>query len=324
MVSPFHPGWRHVAGNRFPLKHLADALSLAQIVIRGGAVMREPVPFSRRLDCIRFFFEPESIRNLYVAPSRSGSIWSLLGMALAVDLHLGGDGSYENEGGDFWPRGGLNYRYLDWRVPTGAVYRLYERQGGPVFGEQMMFHGRLPYSKLRCARLKDMKIVLITRSILAALDSRFHKFVAASNRPDVTLDDERSFDWDRYLSDAIEFHNSWGDVLAWHPNIRHFRFEDMKADPVGTHRDILGFWGHDIPRACLAESFRRISKKEMAKHLTPGQQDPNVRISNRNDAERGRISKPLKDHIVMRLNRELAHPMGYDYNDDRGHYVNYD
>ena len=193
-----------------------------------------------------------------------------------------------------------------------------------MVGEQMMLHGRLPYSKLRCARLKTMKIVLVTRSILATLDSRFHKFITTSDRPGVTLDDERSFDWDRYLSDAIEFHNSWGDVLSWHPNIRHFRFEDMKADPIGTHRDILNFWGYDIPRSCLAESFRRISKKEMATRFAPGEQGRAVRVSTRSRAERGRISKPLKDHIVARLNRELIHPMGNDYNDDRGHYVNYE
>ena len=104
-----------------------------------------------------------------------------------------------------------------------------------------------PYFRIRCAQLKNMKIVVSTRSIPETLESRYFKQMTDPDLPAVSPGDEDSFDWDKYLADAIEFTNSWGDVLTWHRSIRHYRYEDLKADPVECHKEILDFWGFDVP-----------------------------------------------------------------------------
>ncbi len=304
----------HVLGNRFPIKHAWDAAAVLKILLGG----------QRRLACLRFYFESAGVRNLYAIGSRSGMVWSLLGMSLAWDLANGGDGEYRSDGDMFWPTRGLNHMRFDWRVATGEFERMYEWRDGPVFGEHWLWVGRLPYYRLRSARLKEMGIVLVTRSILAALDSRFHKFVTSGAKKEVSLDDERSFDWDRYLSDAIAFHNSWGDVLAWHPKILHLRYEDLKRDPVTTHMEMMAFWGKKSPRECVKEAFRRVTKKEMLKRMPMDRSDNVVRVSTRPESERGKFSEDLKNHLRGRLERELIHTLGYDYNTDTGHFINYD
>ncbi len=316
-------GTLQIALNRFPLKHAWDALALAQIMVRGDLQYQRPLSFGKRLECLRFYFTAEGIDRLYVAPSRAGTIWTRLGLELALDLAGGGDGEYVSEG-EFFPRRGLSHRYFDWRVPTGVLDEICRRSDGPAFGEQLFFHARLPYSRVRSARLKKMRIVLVTRSILASLESRFFKFAALSGHPEVILEDENTFEWDRFLTNHMDFFNSWGDVMGWHPNIRHFKFEDLKADPVGTHKEILDFWGFDVPEDCVAEGFRRVSKKEMLKRMPADERARNVRISTRGAERRGIISEARRRHIVDRLKRELIFDFGYDYENDAGYGVAYD
>lgn len=125
-------GLKHIALNRFPLKHARDFLSLAQILVRGDVVYQEPLSFKKRLECIRFYFSADGIRRLQVAPGRAGSRWLQLGVALALDVANGGDGEYDFENEVFYPRDGLTCQRLDWRVPTGAAEKMHARTGGPT------------------------------------------------------------------------------------------------------------------------------------------------------------------------------------------------
>lgn len=317
------PGWKHLALNRFPLKHIWDSLSLVQILVRGEPNYRRSLSFKQKLDCMKFYFSADGIRRLQVAPPRSGNRWGQFGLALALDLANGGDGEYTFENNVFFPRDGLICQRLDWRVPIGDTEREHYRTGGPVLGTQYYFVSHNAYFYVRSAVLKKMKIVVVTRSILAILESRYLKFANGPYHPEVTMDDEDSFDWDSSLTRVIEFFNSWGDVMRWHPNIRHYKYEDLKADPVRTHSEMFDFWGLNIPEDCIAEGFRRASKKEMLKRMPPAH-PARSSISTRGSDQRGIISDDRKRYIIDRLNRELIFDFGHNLDDETEYGVAYD
>ncbi len=318
------PQTLHTALNRFPLKQGWDGLSLAQILLRGDLIYGEPLSLARRLSCLGFYFSPGVSNRLYVVPPRSGTTWGQLGMELALDLAAGGDGEYSFENNRFWPRDGRNSQLLDWRVPSATMDREFHRPGGPLLGTQYFWQSRDPYFRIRCARLKTMRIVFVTRSIFATLESGYFKLAGSPVAPNITFDDEDSFDWDFHLTRAIEFFNSWADVLTWHPSVRHFRYEDLKADPVAGHKEMLEFWGLPVPEECIAEGFRRASKKEMMKRLPRRLEDENLRLSTRGTDRRGVISASRRQFIANRLQRELISDYGYDFSADCDYGVAYD
>jgi hypothetical protein len=309
---------------RFPVKHTWDALSLLQILLRGDVADGHPLTLRKRLECIRFYIFADGTRRLYAATHRAGTKWIELGLALALDLAEGGDGEYEFAGDWYYPRSGLTTQRLDWRVPTGAWEAAHRRETGPTLGTRRYFATHIPYSKLRSAQVKNMRIVVITRSILASLESLFQKLAASSDHPEVRIDDESSFDWDRYLGEIIDFYNSWGDVMTWHPAIRHFRYEDLKAAPVDGHKEMLAFWGFDVPEECIAEGFRRASKKEMLKRMNPNSEEANIRVSVRGTEKRGIITDDRLRFIAARLDRDLVHDFGYDITKDRNYGIAYE
>jgi hypothetical protein len=305
---------RQVAANHFPVKHAWDALALGRIVL-GGDPYGGPAPdWKTRLECFRFYFHTGGVRRLHVAQPRSGHLWSELGMALAIDLARGGDGEYTIEDELFYPTNGIVYRRLDWRIPTGAADAMYHRHSGPATAPPIYYHSRNPYFRIRSAQLKNMKIVVLVRSILDSLESRYVKFALALHIPEVTLDDDRSFGWDDAISRSINFFNSWGDVLQWHPNIMLCKFEDLKTDEVGRHKKILDFWGFDVPEDCIAEGFRRASKVEMKKRMPAHLREASLQVAERDKSQRGSLSESRKRHIIDRLSRELVYDLGYEFN----------
>ncbi len=303
--------------NHFPLKHAYDAAALAKVLIRGDIYYGRSVGLGARLKCIDYYFRADGCDRLFAALFRSGSLWSELGVRLAIDLARGGDGEYTYKGGLYFPRDGLAYRRLDWRVPLGLDDEAFQDQrgdDGPAFGPLLYHHSRHPYFRIRSARLKKMKIVVLTRSILDVMESRYVKFRKQSLRAGTPITDENMFDWDNALTRAIEFYNSWGEVLTWHPSILHVRYEDLKADEVGGHREVLKFWGFDdVPDDCIAEGFRRASKKEMAKRMPQTDSDTDFRAAKRSESDRGSLSDDRKQRIIGRLQRELRYDMGYTY-----------
>lgn len=302
--------------NRFPLKHAWDTLSLAKILLRGPAIYGEPLNFRQRMDCLKFYFHANGVRRMHAMLPRTGSHWSELGLTLAIDLANGGDGEYTYENGLYWPRDGLASRRLDWRVPTGKVEIAQHRPNGPALDEHLFYHSRNPYYRIRCAQLKKMKIVVLTRSLIISLIARYIKHKRDPDHPEGILDSDDSFDWDSFLTEGIEFNNSWGDVLTWHPNIRLYRYEDLVKDPVSLHKEILDFWGFDVPEECVAEGFRRATVEEMKKRMSPEDRAKSVRVPQTVRNHDTLLSKERKKYIIDRLNSEIIYSFGYKYDYD--------
>lgn len=306
----------HIAANRFPIKHIWDSLALAQVLSRGNVVTRQSLTPRQRFDCLKFYFSANGQSRLLVATPRSANRWTHLGIALAFDLANGGDGEYQFENGHFYPTKGLTAHRLDWRIPTGEAEVMYHRPNRPSMGEILYYVSHNAYFQIRSACLKKMKIVVVTRSIFDIMESRYLKFVAAGN--------EDGFDWESMLNRLIEFYNSWGDVMRWHPQIRHYRFEDLKVDPVNNFKDMLSFWGYEVPEDCLAEGFRRASRQEMIKKGGAQETGGSKHVSGRSKDQRGILSEARKAWIVDRLKQELIHDFGYEFDYDTKYGILYD
>jgi hypothetical protein len=304
---------QYVAGNRFPIKQVRDALALARVCLTGQASMPTPLPVRERMKCLRFYFHADGIRRLFSVSNRSGARWIQLALELALDLAAGGDGEYVYENDHFYPRHGMMFQRLDWRVPTGEWESQHARTTGPAMAPEKCFVTHNPFYRVRTNQVMNMKTIVVTRAIPAILLSLHSKFGRAAQRPGVDRNDGAAFDWDASLSRQIAFFNSWGDVVRWHPRIRHYRYEEMKADPVGTHMEIADFWGFRIPEDCMAEGLRRASKTEMMKRMPPEHHAQNMRVSIRNGDAKQTLSDDRLRHIIGRLNRELVHDFGYAF-----------
>ena len=325
-----------IARNRFPLKHIWDSLALAQIYAR------RDLSLAGKSDCIRFYFGSAGIRNLFATLTRSGSHWSLLGIAIARDLAKGGVGEYEFMNDFLLPRSGVVYTKLDWREPTGdwdpvldpAIFGIIhtKRNAAATSGAQhgmkfdpIIFHTHHPYFRLRCARLKRMQVAVVLRSIYDSMESKYFKHITLLGmgvqplefesvatgecRPTPTPENEYNFPWKTLLGDAIEFYNSWGDAMKWHPNIRLFRYEDLLAEPAAAHQELTDYWGMDLPAECVEEAFRRITKEEMKKKLPGGRTETTSRLAIRN---RGTTMPPARIELIReQLERRLVHDFGY-------------
>jgi hypothetical protein len=311
----FRRHWQ-IGANRFPIKQAWDGLALSRILLSGSPYGKAHVTLDQRLDCLRFYFHSGDVRRLHAAQPRSGHLWSELGMALAIDLAQGGDGEYTYENDLFYPTNGIGYRRLDWRIPLGIANRMYDRSSGPGTARPIYYHSRHPYFRIRSARLKDMKIVVLVRSILDSLESRYVKFALAPHITGVSLDDDSGFDWDSAINRSVEFFNSWGDALQWHPNIMLTKYEDLKSDEVGRHQEILDFWGFDVPEDCVAEGFRRASKAEMKKRMPSDLRTDNLQVAERSKSQRQSLTDQRKAYIIRRLHQDLVHNLGYAFNYD--------
>jgi hypothetical protein len=315
--------------NRFPVKHGWDALALGRIVARRDFTIEQ------KLACMRFYFTAGGIRNLYATLTRSGSHWSLLGIAIARDLAAGGRGEYEFKGDAWIPGAGAIYTKLDWREPTGlwdanadpAILSIAEtlrmvadRKAG-VPARPVLFHTHLSYFRLRAACLGRMKIAVLSRSIYDSMESKYHKHLTLLGmgvQPTEYLpgavappgpENDYNFPWEQLVDDAIEFFNSWGDVAQRHPSTRFFRYDDMMATPADTHKRLTDFWGLNLPQECLEEAFSRITKDEMKKKLPAADPDSTSRVAFR--AQGATLTEDRMAFIRDRMERHLKHDFGY-------------
>lgn len=327
------PGRLHVALNRCPLKHVWDGLSL------GRMLARRDLDWAQKRRCLGFYFDGAGIRNLYPTLTRSGSHWSLLGIALAADLANGGDGEYDY-GNEYWfPHGGAIYTKLDWREPAGdwdaeldtaigSIAETKRLKAAPRPGQRALFdpvvmHSHHPYCRLRSARLNDMRVAVLVRNIYDSMESKYFKHQVLMHRGVMPLEisvngppsdapskaNDFLFPWDKLLADAIEFFNSWGDVATWHPSIRVYHYDDLLADPARMHKDLTDFWGMDLPRDCLDEAFRRVSKGEMLKKIPPDLAELNPRLALRRKNET--LPAERISYIRHWLERRLIYDFGY-------------
>ncbi len=314
---------------RFPRKPATDLLALARLCARGD------LGLAQKAACLRFYFDGAGIRNLYATLTRSGSHWSLLGIALAMDLQRGGDGEYRLENDCWIPLGGAIYTKLDWREPAGdwnseidpAVHGIVVTTRMRAAGHRcsvpapVAFHTHLAMFRLRFAGLSRLRTAVMLRSIYDSMESKYHKhrvLIGMGVRPLEYRDGETTppsaendyhFPWEKLIADAIEFYNSWGDALRRFPHIRLFRYEELTEHPAEAHKELTDFWQLDVPLECLQEAFSRISKSEMAKRVPGSNIDNTSRVANR---ERGVALAPERiDLIRSSLERQLIHDFGY-------------
>ena len=230
-----HPARRDILFNRFPLKHGWDGLALVK------AMAQPNLTFKQRLATARFYFDVSGIDNLFASLTRSGSHWSIAGISIALNLMEGLSGDYHYDDARWIPEGGLRYAKLDWRVPAESFS---ETVASPV-NNPFMYHSHHPYYRIRTAKLKRMKIVIVLRDIFGSMTSKFYKLASS---PDLPMEaDVEAFEWEKLAMDAIEFFNSWGDVIRWHPNCVVFRYEDALKRPVEVHQQMLAHWGINVP-----------------------------------------------------------------------------
>ncbi len=291
--------------NHFPLKHGWDSLALARLFSNSDYNMQQ------KLNCLKFYFQSGDIRNLYATLTRSGSHWSILSITVAMDLAAGGDGTYwynNAYNSEYWRlEYGVRYTKLDWRQATGEIADE-THWGVPVY-KPFLYHSHHPYYRIRSARLKDMKIVIVLRDILGSMESKFYKLGGV---PDNPIDESAAtFAWRKLTLDAIEFFNSWGDVMQWHPNCICLRYEDLLADPVGSHARMTKHWGLDIPTECLEKAFAMTTKEEMAKRLTDANVKEQTRVSYRKD--NSAVDNQKIEMMRGLIRKHLIYDFGYDY-----------
>ena len=319
---------KNIALNYFPLKQLWDGLALGQLSCR-----RE-LSIAQKIAAIRFFYNGDGIQNLYPTLTRSGSHWSLLGLAIASDLAAGGCGEYDYAE-DFWmPRGGSIYTKLDWRVPLDNFDPQLDPAIGSIFQSKLgnttrpfnpvIFHTHHSYFRTRIASIRNMQVAILLRNIYDSMESKYFKHLVIVKQGKIPLElstlnnlssEEPSekndflFPWDKLLSDAIEFFNSWGNILTRNPRARLYHYEDMLAEPIITHKSLSNFWNLNLPEECIEEAFHRVNKKEMKKKLPNDQKETNSRVSFRRQSN----TLPLErvKYIQENLEKYLVHDFGY-------------
>ena len=319
---------KNIALNYFPLKQLWDGLALGQIVCRGE------LSSTQKIAAIRFFFDGNGIQNLYPTLTRSGSHWSLLGLALASDLAAGGSGEYDYAE-DFWmPRGGSIYTKLDWRVPLDNFDEKIDPAIGSILQSKLgrttrpfnpvIFHTHHSYFRTRISSIRKMQVAILLRNIYDSMESKYFKHLVLVKQGKVPLElltrkdlpyeepnenNDFLFPWDKLLSDAIEFFNSWGNILARNPKVRLYHYDDMLLQPAATHKSLSDFWNLNLPQECIEEAFHRVNKNEMKKKLPNDQQEKNSRVSFR----RRSTTLPFErvQYIQENLEKHLIYDFGY-------------
>lgn len=311
-----HPATKQILLNRFPFKDAWDLLAIAQLLLRGDVAHEVPLSVRQKLDCLRFYFTANGVERLFVTSNRSGSRWSQLALELALDLRNGGGGTYDYEDDHFYPLKGQLFSKLDWRTPSGLWIEQHPRLNGPVIDKLTFLATHNNYSQLRTRKVASMKTIVVTRSIPAVLASLYSKLAASDNGEAQPGKDEDAFPWDAALQRLIDYFNSWGDVMTWHRSIRHYRYEDIYADPVSTHMEMLDFWGLPVEEQHMTEALARTTKTEMIKRMPAENRTQNRRVSVKSQAERRVIPEARFRSIIDRLNRELKYDFGYAFDYD--------
>ena len=79
-----------------------------------------------------------------------------------------------------------------------------------------------------------------------------------------------------------------------------------------------------MPEDCIAEGFRRASKKEMLRKIAMSGVNENYRVSDRASNQRGIISEARKRYIRERLHRELIYDFRHNLYDDSEYGIVYE
>ena len=292
-------GLKHIALNRFPLKHICDSLSLMQILLRGDPNYRRSLSPKQKLNCMKFYFTANGIDRLYATLPRSGFHYTMLAVEIALDLANGGDGEYYFEREFWWPKTGVRYNKLDWRTPINDPTKL-----GLYPVDTILYHTHQPFYRLRCARINKMKIIVQVRNIIEQLNSWSYRAPFSGVEPG-------QFPWRRHLADSIRFQNSWGDYIRHHDNVHTVKYEEVLASPAKNIETMMEFWGLDVPARCIEKAIEMTTKEEMKKRLS---KDSIYNKIISFGEYRTNISCNITRNVIKIINKELLYDFGYTYN----------
>ena len=134
------------------------------------------------------------------------------------------------------------------------------------------------------------------------------EYLSDANNPPGPENDY-NFPWEKLTDDAIEFYNSWGDILQRSGTAKLFRYDEMMTSPGDTHKDLSDFWELGLPHDCLEEAFRRITKEEMKNKIPSADPDSTSRVAFR--AQGAALNEDRAAFIRERMERHLKHDLGY-------------
>jgi hypothetical protein len=294
--------------NSFFVKAAMDIAALSRLVVNGQLQISNTVAkklnFQQRLNCVHHYMGGHGIKNLYATMGRAGWHWSLLGIQLAMDLENGGKGDFYYAE-PFWipSSGAIRFAELEWRNAYSNDYL-----GAPIQAP-ILFHTQHPYFRLRTRALKSMRTIVVVRDIVKSVESNFFKIAKVPDYPD--FEDAQLFDWKGHTLSAIEFTNSWGNALRWHPYIQSIRYEELLTNPVGVTKRMTNMWGLNLSEDCLTEAFSRITKEAMKKKL----QSQGILKQQRVSYRKTDASAPAEciSRIKSIIRSTLIHDFGYNY-----------
>lgn len=282
-----------ISANKFPIKQAWDALALSRLCLRTD------LGLSQKIDCLNFYFTANGIDRLYATLPRSGFHYTMLAVEIGLDLASGGEGEYFFEGEFWWPRSGVRYTKLDWRTPINDPTDL----GRVIPVDTILYHTHLPFYRLRCARINNMRVIVQVRNIIGQLNSWFYRAAADGVEPE-------QFPWKVHLANSIRFQNSWGDYIRHHDNVRTIRYEEVLECPAKNIETMIEFWGLEVPTECIEKAIKMTTKEEMKKRL-PKDSLYNKIVSF--DENCVNISKEILRDAVTVINKELLYDFGYTY-----------
>mgnify|MGYP000882249571 CR=1 FL=1 len=294
--------------NNFFVKSAMDISALSRLVVNGqlqiSSTVAKKLNFQQRINCVRHYLGGHGITNLYATMGRSGWHWSLLGIQLAMDLESGGKGDFYYVE-PFWipSTGALRFAELEWRNAYSNDYL-----GAPIHAP-VLFHTQHPYFRLRTRALKSMRTIVVVRDIVKSVESNFYKAANVPDHPD--FEDAQLFDWEGYTLSAIEFANSWGNALRWHPYIKFIRYEELLSNPIELTKEMTDMWGLNLSNDCLTDAFSRITKEAMKKKL----QAQGILKQQRVSFRKPDASAPADciSRIKSIIRSTLIHDFGYNY-----------
>lgn len=294
--------------NSFIVKSALDLSAISRLVVSGklriSNAATEKLDFWQRLNCVRQYLGGHGINNLYATMGRAGWHWSLLGIQLAMDLEMGGDGDFHYVE-PFWvPSSGVfRFAELEWRNAYSNDYL-----AAPIY-EPVLFHTQHPYFRLRTKALKSMRTVVVVRNIVKSVESNFFKVANVPDNP--VSEDAKLFDWESYTLTAVEFTNSWGDALRRFPHIKIVRYEDLLANPARLTKEMTDMWGLNLSESSLEEAFSRITKDAMRVKLESQGVLSQQRVSYR-AVDAGAPAEGIS-RIKSIISATLTHDFGYNY-----------
>ena len=74
-------------------------------------------------------------------------------------------------------------------------------------------------------------------------------------------------DWDHFHRPSQSNFTTVGGMYCSGTRTVDYTGMRILCDPIGGHKDLLDFWGVDVPEDCIIEAFKRITPEEMKREF---------------------------------------------------------